>query len=92
VEGAGVSLQGSDGQEPAYRIERDTMGEVRVPAGAKYRAQTQRAVENFQISGTPLSRHHIAALAEIKRAAALANSELGILPRDLADAVAEAAD
>jgi fumarate hydratase class II len=81
--------------EPAttteYRVERDTMGEVRVPASAKYRAQTQRAVENFQISGTTLSRHHIAALGHIKRAAALANQELGILPPDVAAAVAAAA-
>ena len=77
---------------PEYRIEHDTMGEVRVPAAAKYRAQTQRAVENFQISGLTLTRTHIAALAEIKRAAALANAELGILAPEVADAVAAAAD
>jgi len=48
-----------------YRIEHDTMGEVRVPATALYRAQTQRAVENFPISGTGLEREHIIALARI---------------------------
>ena len=76
---------------PEFRIEHDTMGEVRVPANARYRAQTQRAVENFPISGTPLEPAHIAALGQIKRAAALANKELGILPADIADAVAQAA-
>ncbi|WP_420113186.1 class II fumarate hydratase [Pseudactinotalea sp.] len=75
-----------------YRIEHDTMGEVRVPKAAKYRAQTQRAVENFAISGVPISRHHIAALAQIKRAAALANAELGVLDEDRAAAIAAAAD
>ena len=57
-----------------FRIEHDTMGEVKVPAAALYRAQTQRAVENFPISGTPLESAHIAALAQIKKAAALANA------------------
>ncbi|TNC20190.1 class II fumarate hydratase [Georgenia sp. 311] len=68
------------------------MGEVRVPRGALYSAQTQRAVENFAISGTRLSRHHIAALAQIKRAAALANAELGVLDDDVARAIAAAAE
>ncbi|MDD9205203.1 lyase family protein, partial [Georgenia sp. 10Sc9-8] len=67
------------------------MGEVRVPADALYSAQTQRAVENFQISGSRLSRHHIAALGHVKRAAALANAELGVLEEDVAQAVASAA-
>lgn len=75
-----------------YRIEHDTMGEVKVPVSALYRAQTQRAVENFPISGTGLEREHIIALARIKKAAALANAELGILKQDLADAIAAAAD
>ena len=79
-------------QDEAFRIEHDTMGEVRVPRGALYSAQTQRAVENFAISGTRLSRHHIAALAQVKRAAALANAELGVLEEDLARAIAEAAE
>ncbi|CAB4543414.1 MAG: aspartate ammonia-lyase [Actinobacteria bacterium] len=75
-----------------YRIERDTMGEVKVPKDALYRAQTQRAVENFPISGTPLEQEHIVALARIKKAAAEANSKLGILSNDIADAIVAAAD
>jgi fumarate hydratase class II len=75
-----------------FRIEHDTMGEVRVPADALYAAQTQRAVENFPISGRGLSSHHIAALAQIKRAAAIANAELGVLPQPVADAIVGAAD
>jgi fumarate hydratase class II len=75
-----------------YRIEHDTMGEVRVPADALYAAQTQRAVENFPISGRGLSSHHIAALAQIKRAAALTNAELGVLSHDVADAIVAAAE
>jgi fumarate hydratase class II len=51
--------------ESGYRIERDTMGEVRVPADALWRAQTQRAVENFPISGRGLEPSHIRALAQI---------------------------
>ncbi len=74
-----------------YRIERDSMGEVRVPAGAKWRAQTQRAVENFPVSGQRLERAHIAALGRIKAAAAKVNAELGVLDADVAAAVAEAA-
>lgn len=75
-----------------FRVEHDTMGDVLVPADALYRAQTQRAVENFPISGTPLERSHIEALARVKKAAARANAELGVLPQDLADAIAAAAD
>ena len=75
-----------------YRIEHDTMGEVRVPASALYAAQTQRAVENFPISGRGLSSHHIAALAQIKRASALANAELGVLSPDVADAIVAASE
>src|SRR5690625_723435 len=68
------------------------MGEVRVPRHALYRAQTQRAVENFDISGITLSRHHIAALGQVKRATAIANAELGVLPQHIADAIVAAAD
>ncbi len=75
-----------------FRIEHDTMGEVKVPVNALYRAQTQRAVENFPISGTPLERAHIAALAQIKKAAALANAKLGVLDAALAQSIADAAD
>ena len=75
-----------------FRIEHDSMGEVRVPRDAKWRAQTQRAVENFPISGATLERAHIEALARIKAAAATVNAELGVLDRDVADAVVAAAD
>ncbi|MGV8852293.1 MAG: class II fumarate hydratase [Rhodoglobus sp.] len=75
-----------------YRIEHDTMGEVRVPKDALYGAQTQRAVENFPISGTGLEPAQIVALARVKRAAAMANSELGKLDSAIADAIVGAAD
>ena len=75
-----------------YRIEHDTMGEVRVPKNALYAAQTQRAVENFPVSGDPLDPAQIVALARIKKAAALANKELGTLDGAIADAIAGAAD
>ncbi|WP_144721542.1 class II fumarate hydratase [Agrococcus jejuensis] len=75
-----------------YRIEHDTMGEVRVPVDALYAAQTQRAVENFPISGSGLEPAQIVALARIKRAAAIANKSLGILDADVADAIVAAAD
>ena len=75
-----------------YRIEHDTMGEVKVPLNALYSAQTQRAVENFPISGTTLERAHIAALAQIKKSAALANASLNVLKPEVAKAIAEAAD
>ncbi|RYG62683.1 aspartate ammonia-lyase, partial [bacterium] len=75
-----------------WRIEHDTMGEVKVPADALYRAQTQRAVENFPISGTPIESAQIRALAQIKAACASANAELGILDQAMADAIVAAAD
>ncbi len=75
-----------------FRIERDTMGEVRVPSTALYGAQTQRAVENFPISGSGLERAQIVALARIKRAAAIANGELGILDSSIADSIVGAAE
>ena len=75
-----------------FRIEHDTMGEVHVPLNALYAAQTQRAVENFPISGTTLERAHIAALAQIKKSAALANASLGVLKPEVAKAIAEAAN
>ncbi|MGV8859216.1 class II fumarate hydratase [Rhodoglobus sp.] len=75
-----------------YRIEHDTMGEVRVPKDALYGAQTQRAVENFPISGTGLEPAQIVALARVKRAAAIANAELGKLDSGIADAIVNAAD
>jgi fumarate hydratase class II len=75
-----------------YRIEHDTMGEVRVPADALWRAQTQRAVENFPISGRGLERSQIRALGLVKGAAARVNGELGVLDGTLAAAIADAAD
>ncbi|HSP51958.1 MAG TPA: class II fumarate hydratase [Cryobacterium sp.] len=78
--------------EAEYRIEHDTMGEVRVPVAALYGAQTQRAVENFPISGSVLESAQIAALARIKKSAALANAKLGVLDVDIANAIAAAAD
>ncbi len=75
-----------------FRIEHDTMGEVRVPRSALYGAQTQRAVENFPISGTGLEAAQIVALARIKRAAAIANRELGILDGAISGAIVTAAD
>ncbi|WP_055587365.1 class II fumarate hydratase [Peterkaempfera griseoplana] len=79
------------GGEDGYRIEHDSMGEVRVPAEARWRAQTQRAVENFPVSGQRLERAHIQALARIKAAAAKVNAELGVLEKDTAEAIQEAA-
>ncbi|WP_406061753.1 class II fumarate hydratase [Streptomyces sp. NBC_01077] len=78
-------------QADGHRIEHDSMGEVRVPAHAKWRAQTQRAVENFPVSGQRLERAHIEALARIKAAAAQVNAELGVIDRDRAEAIASAA-
>ena len=82
----------SEQSNSQYRVEHDSMGEVRVPAGAKWGAQTQRAVENFPISGQRLERAHIEALARIKAAAARVNAGLGVLDGAMAEAVAEAAD
>ncbi|MFJ8433376.1 class II fumarate hydratase [Kitasatospora sp. NPDC094019] len=75
-----------------YRIEHDSMGEVRVPAAAKWQAQTQRAVENFPVSGQRLERAHIAALARIKAAAARVNARLGVLDEETAGAIVSAAE
>ena len=67
------------------------MGEVRVPAQARWAAQTQRAVDNFPVSGLRIDRELIGALASIKGAAALANSELGVIEADVATAIHDAA-
>ncbi len=75
-----------------FRIEHDSMGEVQVPAAARWRAQTQRAVENFPVSGLRIDPALIAALARIKGAAAKTNAELGVIPDDLAKAIAGAAE
>ncbi|MSZ39446.1 MAG: aspartate ammonia-lyase [Actinobacteria bacterium] len=68
------------------------MGEVRVPVDALYSAQTQRAVENFPISGSGLEPAQIVALAQIKRAAAIVNEKLGIIAADIRDAIVSSAD
>ncbi|WP_167041058.1 class II fumarate hydratase [Salinibacterium sp. ZJ454] len=82
----------SNSPETEYRIEHDTMGEVRVPASALYSAQTQRAVENFPISGSGLEAAQIVALARVKRAAAIVNGSLGIVDQKLSQAIVAAAD
>src|SRR5919199_5244873 len=74
-----------------YRIERDSMGEMRVPADALYAAQTQRAVENFPISGLRFPRVFLRALGLVKAAAARVNVELGLLDERRARAIQQAA-
>ena len=78
--------------DEGFRIERDSMGEVRVPADAKWRAQTQRAIENFPISGTRLERAQIEALARIKAAVAAVKRDVGMIEPDVADAIIAAAE
>ncbi|SDJ68811.1 fumarase, class II [Actinopolyspora mzabensis] len=78
--------------EQQYRTEHDTMGEVQVPAEALYRAQTQRAVDNFPVSGQGLERAQIRAMGLLKAATARVNGKLGVLEADMAEAIAAAAD
>jgi fumarate hydratase class II len=80
------------GETGEYRTEHDTMGEVRVPVEALWAAQTQRAVENFPISGAGLEVAQIVALARIKRAAAIVNGRLGVLEADMVESIVGAAD
>ncbi len=75
----------------AFRTEKDSMGEVRVPATALYQAQTQRAVDNFQLSRHTMPVTFIQALAYIKQTAALTNAQLGLLQGDIAEAISTAA-
>jgi fumarate hydratase class II len=75
-----------------FRIEKDTMGEVKVPAWAYWGAQTQRAIENFPISGWRIPKKMIYAIAMIKRYAAEANAELGLLDPKIADAIIQASE
>ena len=74
-----------------FRVEHDSMGEVRVPASAKWKAQTQRAVENFPISGVCIDPDLIQALGSIKAAAAEVNEDLGVVPKEVAGAIHDAA-
>jgi fumarate hydratase class II len=75
-----------------YRIERDTMGEVKVPADKYYGAQTARSLMNFKIGGERFPRELIRALGILKKAAAMANEELGTLPKEKAELIKQAAD
>ena len=74
-----------------FRIERDSMGELQVPADALWGAQTQRAVQNFPVSGQPMPRGFIRALGLVKAAAATVNAGLGLLPDDAGEAIRAAA-
>mgnify|MGYP001826729522 FL=1 len=76
--------------DKAFRIEKDSMGELQVPEDALWGAQTQRAVNNFPISGLAMPRQFIAALGLVKWAAAGANAELGLIKSDVAIAVQKA--
>ena len=78
------------GKDKGFRIEKDTFGEVKVPKGVYYGAQTQRAVENFPISGQRFPRRFIQALGLVKEAAALVNGAAGTLPAEVAQAIARA--
>ncbi|MEQ8821862.1 MAG: class II fumarate hydratase [Sumerlaeia bacterium] len=75
-----------------FRIEKDSMGEIKVPADALYKAQTQRAVDNFPVSDLRMPRLMIRALGLVKRSAAVVNKDLGLLDAALADAIVAAAD
>ena len=70
-----------------YRIEKDSLGEVKVPQTALYGAQTQRAIENFQISGICVCRPMIHALGIIKKCAAKINSQLGYIPKNIENTI-----
>ncbi len=74
-----------------FRVEHDSMGEIQVPQDALWRAQTQRAVENFPISGTPLEPELVKAMARVKSAAATANEQLEVLTSPQAQAIRDAA-
>ena len=86
-----MSVDSAKSEDVEYRIEHDTMGEVRVPVAALWRAQTQRAVENFPISGRGLERTQIRALGLLKGACAQVNKDLGLLAPEKADAIIAAA-
>jgi len=75
-----------------FRIEKDSMGEVKVPENAYYGAQTQRAFENFPISGIQFSREFIEVLGLVKQVAAAVNAELGLLDENVAEAIRQAAE
>src|SRR6056297_2197094 len=82
----------SHGMTEDYRTEQDSLGEMQVPSDAYWGAQTQRAVENFPISGLTFGRRYVRALGVVKKSAARANRDLELIPEDKADAIVEAAD
>src|SRR5690349_549949 len=79
---------------PDYRIEKDTMGEVRVPADAYYGAQTQRSIDNFRIAQdiNRMPKEIIRAFAYLKKAAAITNMEAGVLPKEKMDLISKVCD
>jgi aspartate ammonia-lyase len=89
-----MASENNSNRVPDCRIERDSIGEMEVPAGALYGIQTRRALENFRFTGVTLRNfpHYVTALAQIKKAAALANRELGLLKASIAEAVITACD
>ncbi len=82
---------GDEDMDVNYRVEKDFLGEKQLPANAYYGINTVRAVENFPISGVPIHAELISALAEVKKAAALANMQLSLLPKGIGKAIVEAA-
>ena len=85
--GYNISMAASEG----FRIEHDSMGELAVPANALWGAQTQRAIENFPISGRPMDRRLIRALGLIKAQASVVNAQLGVLTKEMGTAIHDAA-
>src|SRR4030042_3920739 len=85
------SKGGKNMDKNSFRVERDTMGEVKVPQQAYWGAETQRAIENFPIRGLLFPVQFLRALGMIKMASALANKELGLLKKDLGEAISLAA-
>jgi len=79
-------------EDDEYRVERDSLGEMQVPADAYWGAQTQRAIANFPISDERFGRRFVRALGVVKQAAARANRDLGLIPENKADAIVEAAE
>src|ERR1017187_89667 len=75
-----------------YRIEKDSMGEVKVPADKYWGAQTERSFENFKIGGNQMPKEVIEGMAILKKAAAIANNNLGVLPVEKMDLISNAAD
>src|SRR5215216_7987716 len=86
-----VTSNSHDHAVPPQRVERDSMGPLEVPHGAYYGASTQRAKENFPISGERFDRRFIWALGQIKYAAAIANRDLGLIEARKAEVIAQAA-